>query len=319
MANTRVQHSALDGVDNIGSLRAQTCRHFGGGAISQGCLRDRAADRAGVFAAMSGIKYDRGPLPGRSANVPHRPAFDRPDLIAAPATIHTGSPGHGVRLALAPVPAPLHTRLRTASRSKLAMIGAGTAVVTLVLVLAVFQQWHRVNRQSMAAPFAPATAAPIASATAVAPIATARAVATAEPIAPTSGRSRQPVLDADGAVRALDQLDALRERAFATDAPQLLAKVYQPGTLLAQDTALLTGMIRPGCGLIGVHTVYSAVRVVAAVAAHPVVLASATLSPSRLVCGQTQAGTALGQGPTTLRIALSLVGDGYRIAGQQPI
>jgi hypothetical protein len=117
----------------------------------------------------------------------------------------------------------------------------------------------------------------------------------------------------------LAALDVLRQQAFAARQPELLARVYPAGPLLQQDTALLVRAVKPGCGLRGVHTTYSAVRVADSAPAHPVIVASAQLAPSQLVCAGRSSGTVAGQGPTTLRIGLIVAGDGYRIASQRPL
>ncbi len=128
-----------------------------------------------------------------------------------------------------------------------------------------------------------------------------------------SGPSR---LDAAGAAAVLRSLDSLREQAFARRDPALLARVYVPGPLLVQDTALLERVAPRGCTLAGVRTAYTSVRVDVS-GEHPVVTTRATLAPSTLICGGTRSGTAAGEGPATLRIELVRHDDGYRIASQQ--
>src|SRR6266702_447466 len=215
-----------------------------------------------------------------------RPTFPRPGIDTPPS--HPGQLTHGVRAALRPV---LPTRRRRAhdvlrsvvrfSAPVLVVLGIGAAAVALSA--------HRGD------------AAP--------PDRTPTRQASPSP----SGPSR---LDAAGAAAVLRSLDSLREQAFARRDPALLARVYVPGPLLVQDTALLERVAPRGCTLAGVRTAYTSVRVDVS-GEHPVVTTRATLAPSTLICGGTRSGTAAGEGPATLRIELVRHDDGYRIASQQ--
>ena len=119
------------------------------------------------------------------------------------------------------------------------------------------------------------------------------------------------------AALALTQLDATRSSAFARRDPALLARVYLPGPLLVQDTALLTRIVPAGCGLRDARTTYTGVAVASRTDARIVVTTTARLSSSTLVCAGAARGRASGVGPTALRIVLALTADGYRIAAQR--
>jgi hypothetical protein len=123
-------------------------------------------------------------------------------------------------------------------------------------------------------------------------------------------------LDAAGAAALLRSLDKVREQAFARRDPALLSRVYVPGPLLVQDTAVLERVVPRGCALAGVHTAYTSVRVEIS-GDRPVVTTQATLAPSTLTCGGARSGVAAGEGPTSLRIELARQHDGYRIASQR--
>jgi len=212
-----------------------------------------------------------------------RPTFPRPG-IDAPLS-HPGQLTHGVRAALRPVLPTRRRGVRDVLRGVvryaapvLVVLGIGTAAVVLSA--------HRGD--------------------AVPPVKPPLRLASPSPSGPSK-------LDA-GAV--LSSLDKLREQAFARRDPALLSRVYLPGPLLVQDTALLERIVPRGCTLVGVHTAYLSVRVDVA-RGRPVVTTRAMLAPSTLTCGGTRAGTAAGEGPTTLRIELVRRDDGYRIASQQ--
>jgi hypothetical protein len=120
---------------------------------------------------------------------------------------------------------------------------------------------------------------------------------------------------ADVVAAALARLDSWREQAFAQRRPELLSTVYTPGPLLAQDSALLTRITPPGCGLQGVHTTYSDVASAVSISAGSlVVTVVARLTPSTLMCHARAAARAPGAGPARLRIELVRVGADYRIA-----
>jgi hypothetical protein len=117
---------------------------------------------------------------------------------------------------------------------------------------------------------------------------------------------------------ALVMLASIRERAFAERKNALLAQVYLPGPLLQADAALLARIVPAGCGLLGAHTAYYDTAV-GGTDEHPVITTTATLSPSRLICAGSQAGSAPGVGPTGLRIELTRTATGYRIAAQRAV
>jgi hypothetical protein len=120
-------------------------------------------------------------------------------------------------------------------------------------------------------------------------------------------------LDARQAGEVLAQLDGYREQAFARREPDLLAQVYEAGPLLDQDRALVTGIVGPGCGLVGVHTNYSAVTVDDRAGDAIAVTVRVTLSPSQVRCADRAGPEAAGAGPSTLHITLSRRGAGYLI------
>jgi hypothetical protein len=214
-----------------------------------------------------------------------RPTFARPG-VDAPLS-HPGQLTHGVRAALRPV---LPTRRRRVREVLRGVIRYGAPVVVAGIgVAAVALSAHRGD------------AAP--------PAKTLTRLASPSP-------SRPSKLDAAAAAAVLRSLDKLREQAFARRDPALLARVYVPGPLLVQDSALLERVAPRGCTLAGVRTAYTSVRVDVS-GEHPVVTTRATLAPSTLICGGTRSGSAAGEGPTTLRIELVRHDDGYRIASQQ--
>jgi hypothetical protein len=107
-------------------------------------------------------------------------------------------------------------------------------------------------------------------------------------------------------------------RAFAGRRPALLRRVYPAGPLRAADSALLDRIVPRGCGLVGAHTHYARVRVLAH-GPRTVLLVRAALTASRLRCPGRADVAVRGVGPTTLRIVLAEASDGYRITGQQVI
>jgi serine/threonine protein kinase len=115
---------------------------------------------------------------------------------------------------------------------------------------------------------------------------------------------------------ALAALDTVRAKAFATRDVRLLRRVYVPGPLLSADTALLTRIVPPGCGLVGARTHYADVHV--SVRGDTVqVSARASLPPSTLVCRGSPPRRAEAAGPATLRLELIHTAAGLRIAVQQ--
>lgn len=131
-----------------------------------------------------------------------------------------------------------------------------------------------------------------------------------------AGRASAPSASADP-LSELERLDALRARAFATRDAALLNKVYVRGPLLRADAALLHRVVPAACGLAGVRTTYSDAQA-SRRGAHTVLTVTATLPPSRLVCGGTVSGRAAGTGPTRLRVELTHTRAGIRIAAERP-
>ncbi|MDT4891839.1 MAG: eukaryotic-like serine/threonine-protein kinase [Pseudonocardiales bacterium] len=132
----------------------------------------------------------------------------------------------------------------------------------------------------------------------------------------SGGTTIAPVqLDGTTAAGVLADLDALRERAFATRSEVLLTGVYPSGALLTQDTTLLEKLVPTGCGLQGVKTTYSDVTVASRSPESVVVAATATLAQSVLVCDGAATARAPGAGPSPLHITLSWRKSGYLISG----
>jgi hypothetical protein len=119
------------------------------------------------------------------------------------------------------------------------------------------------------------------------------------------------------AVAVLNDLDSLRQRAFAERDAELLDQVYVAGALRAQDSATLTALVGPGCSLRGLHTVYSDVRLVPAATGSVAMTATAVLSPSTLICGSAPPTTVPGTAATPLRIELTDTAGRYLISTQQ--
>lgn len=145
----------------------------------------------------------------------------------------------------------------------------------------------------------------------------------APPSPPATAPSSHPaaavgVLDATAAVRVLAALDAYRQQAFARRDPALLAKMYPPGPLLAQDQALLTRIVPSGCGLLGVHTEYRDAAVTSRTSQRTELRVRAVLQPSTLRCGKTPGASAPGAGPTPLLLVLNRSGSGYLISEVHP-
>ncbi|SDJ12900.1 Serine/threonine protein kinase [Frankineae bacterium MT45] len=124
----------------------------------------------------------------------------------------------------------------------------------------------------------------------------------------------------------LETLDQLREQAYATNDPDVFDEIYDSASLRHQDAALLASLAPPGCRLVGVSTTFTDVHAEATVppgrdgtTAPPtelVVSSSASLAPSRLVCGSVERGQVPGQASLRLRTTLRRVGAGYRISAQ---
>jgi hypothetical protein len=251
---------------------------------------------------------------------------------SVPATFMTGPPvaqaaqfTYGARLPpVLTLPRPRRRPLRVATRTVLApmarltvrqrRLGAAAASVAAVIAAAVFL---------LIRPAGPTVPAVPADESRLAVVSVATATTTGPTPAPTSGPT--PVLstaiitDSAAAARVLDELDQLRERAFAQRDPQLFAQVYASADLRNEETATMTALVAPGCTLTGVRTTYSGVRLVPATAGGISLTATASLSPSTLACAGDRSSPVDGAAPTSLLIGLQRGPDGrYRIASLQP-
>jgi hypothetical protein len=117
----------------------------------------------------------------------------------------------------------------------------------------------------------------------------------------------------------LAQLDSVRSHAYANRQPDVLRAVYASSGLLAEDQALLTSIVPPGCGLVGVHTRFSDVVLVARSPAGITLRVRAKVGASRLVCSGTTTGRAPSGPSTVVRMYLVPHGDDYRIAEQRRV
>jgi hypothetical protein len=229
-----------------------------------------------------------GPL-ARDQDDLARPAFSRPGL---PAAGHHAALTHGVRAALPPRRPTRRAGLRDLLCHRITRY-ASLVVLVLGLVAWTGFAWFADHGEAASAPSRASLPSP----------------------SPPSAQV-PPTVDAQQAASVLRGLDEVRGLAFAHRDPSLLARVYVSGPLLAQDVALIERTVPEGCGLLGVRTAYSSVRVVGS-RDGLVVTARATLAPSTLRCAGTKSGTATGQGPSTLRVALARRGGGFRIVSQQ--
>jgi hypothetical protein len=219
---------------------------------------------------------------------PGRPSFARPAQEGP-----VGNPGqvtHGIRAALH-APGPHRSSRRPAELARRPAVRI-TASVTVLLGVAA----------AIASRWSAGTSHPVARPRPAAPVST--------PAAPRTSAVQ-------GAT-ALRDLDRIREQAFARREVSLLTRVYVAGPLLAQDAALLQRVVPRRCGLVGVHTTYSAVRS-SAHGERLVLSATATLAPSTLRCPAAAPSPAAGESPTRLRIELVPGSDGYRIASQRTL
>jgi eukaryotic-like serine/threonine-protein kinase len=237
---------------------------------------------------------------------PSRPSFNRPGY-----DVPSSDPAqltHGVRAALhAPVPRPR-------SRSGVVLRHPATRVTALLVVLlaaGVVAAVHWAGGRSAGGRSADGRSAGGRSA------AQASTTVPAPVPPPTSARPSGPRSPAERAAGLLRDLDGIREQAFARRDASMLARVYVDGPLLAQDTALLQRVVPTGCGLVGVHTSYTAVQASGPDGGRLVLNATASLAPSTLRCPGAAAASAAGEGPTRLRIELVRRAGSYRIASQQ--
>jgi hypothetical protein len=112
----------------------------------------------------------------------------------------------------------------------------------------------------------------------------------------------------------LTRLDSVRSHAFASRQPAALRAVYASAGLLAKDRASLTAIVPPGCGLLGVHTRFTDVVVVARSRDAMTLRLHAQIESSRLVCSGTLTGRAPAGPDTVVRMYLVSAGGRYRIA-----
>jgi len=133
---------------------------------------------------------------------------------------------------------------------------------------------------------------------------------------PVATRPSAPLQRPDWMVE-LNRLDARRAQAFAERRPTLLRRVYQPGRLLATDSAALSRLVPVGCRLHGARTKYRHVRVTDE-GGRAVVIASARMAPSRLTCTGRAAQSVSGA-DARLRIGLAETPNGVRIVSERVI
>jgi len=190
--------------------------------------------------------------------------------------------------------------LPRAALAGVAAVAAAGAVVALALAL--WLPGHAPAKSPMAARSAPLPAGP--------PPGGPR-----HRTAPAPHTMAPVPLDVAGAAQVLATLDVVRAQAFARRQPSLLAQVYRPGPLRDQDVATLTRLVPRGCGLYGVRTDYTGVRITARGTGRVVLSLKATLSPSVLKCAGSARARAPGSGPTALRVVLQAVDGRYLLAG----
>ena len=144
--------------------------------------------------------------------------------------------------------------------------------------------------------------------------AAAQPPAAARSTAPSSTRVPPPL--GETALRALRQLDRARAAAYAQRRPAQLATVYADAALRAADSKQLTDTVPAGCGLDGVRTVFGDASVERAGRAELVVVVTATLRPSRLVCGRSLRAKVAGTDPRRMRFVLGRTASGYRVIAE---
>ena len=119
------------------------------------------------------------------------------------------------------------------------------------------------------------------------------------------------------AVPALAALDRLRAQAYAERRPELLARVYDSGALLAQDTEQLSRTVPAGCVLSGLRTSYHDLRPAAVATGRVQLWVSASLSAATLSCAGTARGSTSATGPIRLKVTLTSTAGLVRISGEQ--
>lgn len=230
-----------------------------------------------------------------------RPSFDRPTGVMPRAA--TAVRTHAVRSRPRPVPA---RRARRVPRGKTAIrcsaIAAGALALAAGLAWAALGDRGSNQASSATSSIARQSAGSVGELT-----------LTPSPASSPAPKHVAP-LDASGVNTVLVGLDKRRQQAFAQRDTSLLGEVYVAGPLLSQDTALLERLVPSGCRLVGVHTSYDQVRVIARSASLVHATVSARLTESVLRCGSGANARAAGAGPAMLRIVLARRGSGYLIA-----
>jgi hypothetical protein len=211
----------------------------------------------------------------------------------------------GVRL-----PSPLGGRRRR--RPGRVAVAATLVMIALAVAAALWP-----GRRAPSAPTAGPSAAglpQLRSAPVVPPPQSPRSSAAA---APTRSATSAAGPEVPAPSPVLASLDAARAAAFAARDPAALGRVYASPLLLGRDRRLLLGIVPPGCGLVGVRTMYRDVRVLRGGRARMVVTAWTRMRPSLLRCGGRPAGRARGTPGATVRIGLVRGAAGYRIGSLQ--
>jgi hypothetical protein len=196
-----------------------------------------------------------------------------------------------------------HRRLRV-GRGLLATVAAGAVLEGAAL-------WHvwpspEPRHGSATRP----TGASTASAGAGSP-----AVAASPAAGPRSiGSTPAPNTRAPSVRAVLVALDSVRSHAFAIRRPGALRDVYASTGMLAEDRALLTTIVPPGCGLFGMHTRFADVVVVARSTGDIRLRVRTQVGASRLVCSGTLTGRSAAGPVSVARIYLVRRGGHYLIA-----
>jgi hypothetical protein len=115
----------------------------------------------------------------------------------------------------------------------------------------------------------------------------------------------------------LSTLDSRRESAFAQRRTDLLAHVYAAPELLDQDTRQLNALVPVGCQLVGLHTRYDQVAVLAQTPGRLEMRAVATLSAAEVRCSGLARVHTAPAGPSVLTLVLTADAGGYRISSQR--
>ena len=128
------------------------------------------------------------------------------------------------------------------------------------------------------------------------------------------GSAPAPIARAPSVRAVLVGLDSVRSHAFAIRRPGALRDVYASAGMLAEDRALLTTIVPPGCGLFGMHTRFRDVVVVARSTGEIRLRVRTQVGASRLVCSGTLTGRSATGPVTMVRIYLVRRGGHYLIA-----